>query len=302
MKHVISISLGSSARNHRTETTLLGQPIIIERIGVDGDHKAAHELYLEYDGKVDAFGFGGADLGLTVDGRFFHLHTVRHLVDGVKTPVVDGESVRQAVERHYAQRLLPLLPAHSPKRVMFCVGMARYALVESFHEAGYEAIYGDLAFGLGIPMFVHSIDAVKRLSRTLLPILGRVPLQWLYPMGEDQEKIEPKYEDKYMWAQIIADDFHYIKKHLPDELNGRIIVTNTTTPTDIERLRDRGASYLCTTTPRFEGRTFGTNVMEAAMTAIAGKNRPLTPQEVRHMLTDEQLRPTILDLQRNVEI
>ncbi len=67
MKHVVSISLGSSRRNHRSQTTILGQPILLERIGTDGDQQQARQLFLEMDVKVDAFGVGGADLVITVN-------------------------------------------------------------------------------------------------------------------------------------------------------------------------------------------------------------------------------------------
>ena len=43
MKHIVSISLGSSSRDKRVETEILGQPIVIERIGTDGDQKKARE-------------------------------------------------------------------------------------------------------------------------------------------------------------------------------------------------------------------------------------------------------------------
>ena len=56
MKHVVSISLGSSRRDKRVETEILGERVLIERIGTDGDQKKAREKYLELDGKVDCFG------------------------------------------------------------------------------------------------------------------------------------------------------------------------------------------------------------------------------------------------------
>ena len=90
MKHVVSISLGSSRRDKRVETTLRGEPIVLERIGANGDQRRMRQLFLEYDGQVDAFGFGGADLGLEVNSRYFPLHSVRSIVAGVRTPVVDG--------------------------------------------------------------------------------------------------------------------------------------------------------------------------------------------------------------------
>lgn len=298
MKHVVSISLGSSRRNHRSQTTILGQPILLERIGTDGDQQQARQLFLEMDGKVDAFGVGGADLGITVDEHYYPLYSVHKLVQGLKTPAVDGGVVRRVVERQLVQRLEPALPQPiEPKRVLIGTSVGRYDLALSFHKAGYAAIYGDLGFGLGIPIAIHSLPALHRLASILLPIMGRLPFAWLYPTGEAQEQITPKFGAWYQWASVIADDFLYIRKHLPDRLDGKIIVTNTTTADDVELLRARGVRYLCTTTPRLEGRTFGTNVMEAALTAIAGKNRPLTPTELQSMLSDADLTPAILPLQ-----
>ncbi len=295
MKRAVSISLGSSKRDKRIETTIGGEPIILERIGTNGDQKKMRHLFLEYDGKVDAFGFGGADLGLEVNGRYFPLHSVQNIIAGVQTPVVDGGGIRAVVERQMAQRLQGRLPAH-PKRVLFCVAVARYALVRSFLNAGYQVLFGDLAFGLGIPIFLHSLSTLHLLSRILLPLMARLPFDWVYPTGEDQNRIVPKYRAQYQWASIIADDFHYIKQHLPQRLDGKTIVTNTTTPEDVTLLQGRGLAHLVTVTPRLDGRSFGTNVMEAALTALAGKGRPLTKAELTEMLDEESLTPDVLSL------
>ena len=71
MKRAVSISIGSSKRNKAVEVTLLGEKVSIERIGTDGDMEAAALKYKELDGKVDAFGVGGADLGALVDGKWY---------------------------------------------------------------------------------------------------------------------------------------------------------------------------------------------------------------------------------------
>ena len=44
MKKVLSISLGSSDRNHKVIIKLDQQKILVERIGTDGDLKKAREL------------------------------------------------------------------------------------------------------------------------------------------------------------------------------------------------------------------------------------------------------------------
>ncbi len=295
MKRVISISLGSSRRNKRVETTLRNEQIVLERIGADGDQKRMRELFLECDGQVDAFGFGGADLGLEVNNRYFPLHSVGSIVEGVQTPVVDGGGIRAVVERQTAQRLQNILPPH-PKRVLFCVAVGRYAMVRSFLDLGYEPVFGDLAFGLGIPVFLRSLSTLHLLARVLLPIMARLPFSWIYPTGDQQDQIVPKYGAQYEWASVIADDFHYIKQHLPARLEGKTIVTNTTTDEDVALLRERGLSHLATVTPRLDGRSFGTNVMEAALTALAGEGRPLSASELQGMLDEDDMTPNLLSL------
>ena len=298
MKRVVSISLGSSRRNAAIETVLLGERVRLERIGVDGDLAAARRHYLALDGQVDAFGVGGADLAITVAGRTYPIHSVTRLVAGLKTPAVDGGGLRRVMERRLPAQLDHLLPTPiTDRRVFICTAVARYDLAEGFEEAGYAGLYGDLGFGLGLPIPIHSLRTVARLARLLLPIMTRLPFHWLYPTGNQQEMIRPRFTAWYAWAGVIADDFHYLKKHLPDRLDGKTVVTNTTTPDDIALLRSRGVRYLCTTTPRLDGRTYGTNVIEAAFTAIAGKGRSLTDAELAALVNQSNLQPEVLALQ-----
>ena len=174
------------------------------------------------------------------------------------------------------------------------MAVGRYAMVRGFLDLGYEPLFGDLAFGLGIPVFLRSLSALHLLARLLLPVMARLPFEWIYPTGEKQNRIIPKYGPQYQWASIIADDFHYIKQHLPARLAGKTIVTNTTTGDDVALLKERGLSHLATVTPRLDGRSFGTNVMEAALTALAAKERPLSTAELKEMLDEEEMTPNLL--------
>jgi hypothetical protein len=163
----------------------------------------------------------------------------------------------------------------------------------SFTQAGYECFFGDLMFALGLPVPLHSVAALKRLAAVLIPIVGRLPFKWVYPLGEKQEKRLPKYIKYYHWATILAGDCHYIKRHMPDRLDGKIIATNTTTPEDVELFRQVGIKYLVTSTPVLEGRSFGTNMMEAALIAASGKGRKLTHEELKEFLDQLGLQPQL---------
>jgi hypothetical protein len=295
MKRAVSISLGSCTRDKKVTCTLLGEEVTIERIGTDGDEEKATQMYNEMDGEVDALGVGGIDLGLTVADRYYPLYDAQKLVAGVRqTPVVDGGGLKLTLERGIAQFIEREIGDEiQPKRVLITAGVDRYGSAVSFDEAGYEIIFGDLGFALGIPIPIRTLRGLRTLACILMPIVGRLPLAFLYPTGEKQEEIVPKFGKWYDWATVVSGDCLYIKRHMPDRLDGKVIVTNTTTPADVAVFRQRGARYLVTSTPRLDGRSFGTNMMEAALVAVAGKGRPLTTDELQEMLERLDLKPTI---------
>ena len=298
MKRAVSISLGSSKRDSAVELELLGERVSIERIGTDGDMERAARLYGELDGKVDAFGVGGTDLGLTVGNKYYKLHSVASLVRHVKqTPVVDGSGLKNTLER----RVAPFMDTHigqalQPRRVLMTSGADRWGMSMSFMENGYEGVFGDLMFGLGLPLPLRSATAIKRVAALILPVVSRLPFEWLYPTGEKQEHNTPKFGQWYDWATVIAGDCHFIKRFMPARLDGKIICTNTTTPADVAAFRAAGARYLVTTTPRLEGRSFGTNMMEAMLVAISEKGRPLTDAELNQWIDRLGFQPSVESL------
>ena len=295
MKRVVSVSLGSSSRDHKATMQLLGQEVTVERIGTDGDIEKAIQLYNELDGQVDALGVGGIDLTVHVENRHYPLRGALKLVAGVKqTPVVDGDGLKFTMERRVMQYVEAEIGQEIwPKRAMMCSAASRYAMALSFHEAGYDTVYCDLMFALGIPIPVKGLRNLRILAAILMPIVGFLPLSFLYPTGEKQDINVPKYEKYYQWASVIGGDFLYIKRHIPLQMDGKVIVTNTTTQDDVKMLTERGVKYLVTTTPRLEGRSFGTNVMEGALVAVAGKGRKLTTSELEELIEELGLRPTI---------
>jgi hypothetical protein len=298
MKRAVSISLGSSKRNKAVEINLLGETVRIERIGTDGDERKARQMYAELDGKVDALGVGGIDLGVHTPWKFYPLYGALKLVQDVKrTPYVDGGGLKETLERRVMQVVERQIGAEiQPKTAFLVAGITRYGMTESFIEAGYECVFGDLMFGLDIPLPIRGLRNVHLLARLLMPIVGRMPLSMLYPTGEKQEQVVPKYESYYHGNAVTAGDFLYVKQHMPEDMRGKVIVTNTTTEADLAFLKGRGIKYLVTTTPLLDGRTFGANMMEAALVAAAGKGRTLTAAELNELIDRLGFEPTIQKL------
>ena len=300
MKRAVSISIGSSKRDKAVQVTLLGQKVSIERIGTDGDMEAAALKYKELDGKVDAFGVGGADLGALVDGKFYPFHSVKPMVRFVeKTPLVDGGGLKNTLENKAPAFLDAKIGKYIEQRgrkVFVTLGVDRWGLSKTFVEAGYEVVFGDLMFALGVPIAIKSLGGLRTLAKIMIPIVTRFPFEWLYPTGEKQDERTPKWEQYYRWATVVAGDCLYVKRHMPDDMEGKVVVTNTTTPEDVALFKRCGVKYLVTTTPVLDGRSFGTNMMEAALVAISGKERPLSWDEYSELLEQLKFEPQLQEL------
>ncbi len=297
MKRAVSISLGSSKRDKSVTIRFKGEDILVERIGTDGDIDRAHQMYLDLDGKVDAFGVGGVDLYLRLDEREYPLRAALKLVEGVKTtPLVDGRGLKHTLERRVFELAKnDLGGAPHFKQAFVPVAIDRIGLAQAAAEVSDRIVLGDLMVALGVPIPVYGIPAFKRVARILLPMVSWFPMSMLF-YGSDGAEQEPKYTKYFEESDLLAGDFLFMRKYMPMDISGKTIITNTTTVDNIELLRQRGAKMVITTTPRYEGRSFGTNMLEAALTAFAGKGRPLTDAELNTLIDELKLKPTVLKM------
>jgi hypothetical protein len=299
VKRVLSVSLGSSKRNKSDEVEILGEKFSIGRVGVDGDLKAFSKLFRDLDGKVDALGIGGADLYLWIRDRKYTFRQIKELVSGAKTtPVVDGSGLKNTLESKLIHTL------HQTGEVDFsnlnCLLMSavdRFGMALALSEVARNVVYGDLMFGIGLPIPLRSYRAVEVLGKLTLPIITQLPFKWFYPTGEKQEQRTPKYETHFFEADVICGDWHFIRRYSPDRLDGKIVITNTLIKAYIEMLKNAGVRQAYTSTPNIGGESFGTNVMEGVLVALLGK-RPgeLSPSDYDEVLQRLSWKPNAIPL------
>lgn len=300
MKRVVSVSLGSSARDKRVETEILGERVIIERVGTDGDMERFRALVEDLDGQVDAIGMGGIDLDLRAGERRYRIRDAARLIQGVRrTPVVDGGGIKASWEKYLILEYLPREAGISfaGRRVLLVSSVDRYGMAEAFVQAGAITLFGDFYFALGLPIPLRSLTTVRWLAACLLPIITQLPFTLLYPTGAKQEQTTPRYPHLFRWAEVIAGDFHYIRRYMPDDLRGKVVFTQTITPDDRDALRRRGVRTLITAAPEMEGRSFATNVLEALVVALSGRRSDeLSPDEVVEWMLRAGFRPRVEEL------
>ncbi|MBN2549076.1 MAG: hypothetical protein JXB15_07965 [Anaerolineales bacterium] len=295
MKRAVSISLGSPSRDKKVVVNFNGVEISVERIGTGGDAARARQLYAELDGQVDALSVGGIDLYVRLEGRDYPIHAALKLVQEVKrTPLVDGRLLKYALEGRLFELAEPILggkPHFDKAFIPF--GTDRIGLISAVSSVSDQVLVGDLMFMFGLPLPIRGLGQFKRVAKVLLPLAGYLPINVLFPPGAKEEAIHPKYLRYWEEADLIAGDMHYIRKYSSPNLQGKTVVTNTTTPENIAMLKERGVRQVLTTTPIYDGRSFGVNMMEGVLVAYAGKGRALSIEELNGLIDKLELRPTL---------
>ncbi|AEG59197.1 hypothetical protein [Desulforamulus ruminis] len=306
MKRVVSVSLGSSKRDHSVQVEILGERFEISRLGTDGDINKAVKILQELDGTIDAIGLGGIDIYLYAGRQRYVIQDGLRLMKAVqKTPVVDGSGLKNTLERQTIHYLAQQGMLKNGCKVLMASAMDRFGMAEALERLGCQLILGDLMFSLGVRIPIYSLERLQSIAAKLMPLVSRLPFHMFYPTGVQQE--EPlskgdKYAGYYLGAEVVAGDYHLIRKYLPEKLAGQMIITNTTTAADVELLKERGAGSLVTTTPEFQGRTFGTNVMEAVFLALLEKNwSEVTAEEYDRMLQKLNWCPRVVRFQQETQ-
>jgi hypothetical protein len=292
---VVSVSLGSSRRDHRVEVEAGGCAFSLARVGTDGDLDRAEERIRALDGTVDAIGLGGIDIYLEAAGVRYEVRDGVRLRDSAHTtPVVDGSGVKATLERQAVEELAAEGVVGRGTPVLLVSALDRFGMAEAFAAAGCALRCGDLMFTAGIPYPIESLEELAELARKVLPQVSRLPFGMLYPTGEAQDRPpDARFADAYRRAEVIAGDFHFIRRHLPERLDGKTVVTNTTTAEDVADLARRGVRRLVTTTPDMGGRSFGTNVIEGMAVAYLGvRPEEIGPEDMRRALASLGVRPS----------
>lgn len=298
MRKAVSISLGSSERDKEVTVNFNGVEVNIHRMGTDGDVEKARRLFAELDGKVDCLSVGGVDLYLPLGDREYPLYAALDLVKSVKhTPVVDGRGLKHTLERRVFELVKPQLP-NIPhfKQAFVPVVVDRLGMGEAAAEVSDRIVIGDLMVALGIPIPLYGLDSYYRVAKWMLPIVSHFPMSMLFYGSNKHEEYKPKYVKFWQESDLLAGDFLFMRKYIPNDLSGKWVLTNTTTEKNVELLKERGVDTVITTTPRYEGRSFGTNMMEAALTAYAGLGRVLTHAELNKLIDELHLQPSVQKL------
>jgi hypothetical protein len=282
LKWVLSVSLGDPSRDHRVETEMLGERVVVERRGTGGDLRAAVRLIRAHDGAVSAFGLGGVNLHYIVGDRKYRMPDGWRLREAAEiSPVADGAMVK----RHIEPRIIDALAENGVQlrgsRAAISSALDRWHLATALESAGCRVLVCDAASALRLPVVFDGTSTFARAARAAMPWLRFLPVRLIYP-GRTARATGPRPAPwparrigaagrAFAGADIIAGDTHLMWSALPADLAGKVVIVSTATESEIRELKARGAALVAGTCPSLGGRSFGANVTEALIAAFDGR-------------------------------
>jgi hypothetical protein len=271
-KKIVSVSLGPSSRDYEFTTQMFGEEIHVRRLGTDGDVRRACQLVAQFDGQVDAIGLGGMNIYFRVGQRTYVHQQIQQVAKAARvTPVVDGVHLKSTLERWAIRQVAQQQPGiFNHQRVFVVSGIDRYPMAQVLGSYTHQILCGDPIFHLSLPFALRSSGQLERYADLVLPALCRAPYGKLYPVGQEQDSSRPRGTQHFDQAHVIAGDFAYIRRFAPDNLRGKVVITNSLSAGEVEDLRGRGVESLITITPPLDDEHpfVGTNVIEAIFTGF----------------------------------
>jgi predicted amino acid dehydrogenase len=306
-KEIVSVSLGPSSRNYEFTTEILNEPIHVRRFGADGDVGRAAELVAQFDGGVDAIGLGGMNVYFKVGHRTYIHQQIQQVASAARiTPVIDGVHLKNTLERWAIGEVAQEHPGlFGHKRIFVVSGIDRYAMAEVLSGYSHQILFGDPIFHLNLPFALRSFKQLELYADMVLPALCRAPYGRLCPVGGEQDLRSPRGIRYFDWADIIVGDFVYIRRFAPENLSGKVVITNALSAADVRDLRDRGVESLITITPPLsDQRPFvGTNVIEAILVSLV--ERPaaeITDDDYLNLVAQSPLTPRVTALNESQDV
>lgn len=304
MKQVVSISLGSSAKDYEFETEFLGQNFTVTRIGTDGDLEKAAELLLHWDKIADAIGIGNIKFPYGIGPRYLtkkQHHNLKALAAQIQTPVTMGNTLRD-VSFEWALRFIEYKfgSYFNNARVLFLSGMSSYRIAKVISEFTDNLTFADPVLENSIPKFLNSLDHLESYAQSAHEVFQWVPSKRLadsvVPVKTWNDYILRKAAQKANIIVVPAFGFEdYLKDFTLEELGGKTIITSTADDEQVAFLKERGVDVIIDTTPKILQRVVAPNVLEALILAALGrKNDAVHADDLLEIISAQKMDPRVV--------
>ncbi|MBP6484087.1 MAG: dehydrogenase [Rhodoferax sp.] len=296
MKHVVSISLGSSTQDFDFVTHFLGEQLHVRRIGSNGSVSAAVKLIREWEKKAAAIGLGVLKDHYKVGSRrFIDKDSAKLKAVAKHVPVTTGGRLGDIFQEwavRHAQTHMGSFFNNS--RVLFFSGMADYKLASCLAEYTSNLQFADPLLQLGVPKLLGSLEALNLYSRG-----AHYVKDWTLPQamssGPVKEWTRFVLRKAMQKASVIVAPVHELDDFGLEELAGKTVISATVNDERIALMRDKGVVTIIDGSPVMHGHVLGANLLDAMIMAATGKHsRDILEDDYLEIITGLGSEPRII--------
>ncbi len=273
---ILEVDFSSESRQPEYSFEYGGVDVRVEVRYGGRDIELTRRIIASAKGKYDAVAISGFSLTYTVGDKYHRHKKLRSLLaeeESDPTVVCDGIRAKDTIERWVMRRIAEQLEGEiAHRRILVLSAMDRWGVSEVSSSLKSTIVYGDLMYNLrfGIPLL--SLEQVKAMSRPILSVVTRAPLDWYFPGARRHGRRLPRWRHAFYWAEVIVGGITYLKRYAPAQLEGKTVIADVHSDDEVEWLRARGVGTIASLTPVISGQRIGASVMEAVLTlATRGK-------------------------------
>jgi len=297
MKKIISVSLGRSEHDYAFRTGFLDTEFEIERVGVDGDPKAAWEQLQRLQTRCDAIGIGMVQDHNWVGEYLFENAETKRLMQVVsRVPVTTGAQLRsilQSAAVRYVQK--ELVNYFNNNKVLFLSGMANYQLASVMSEWTRNLKFADPIIQAGVPKLLTSLNALEIWARgkhsfnnlTMESVRASIPM----PSQVQRLAVRRAMKDAHVIVGTTSDILKYGDLSC---LEGKTLVTSKVDHVDIESLKEARVNLAIDITPHIFENVVGLNVLEAMILARSEVDEELSLVDIHEIVREMGYKPRML--------
>ena len=307
MKHVTSISLGSSQQDFAFGATFLGQRMQVRRQGSDGSLAQALKLVRaaaagqpgkpgEPGKRADALGLGlvlgshrlGAQQALAQDAARLRSAAVRV---PVTTGARLGEIFQEWALRHTQARLGHCF---DNAKVLFFSGLAQQRLAMALGEYSQNLLFADPLLQLGLPKLLTSLDALGLYASGAHQVAGWVPPR-LIPGALMRQWTHFVLRRALHKATVVVAPAHELDDFGLEELAGKTLITSTVNAQRLAAFKDKGVHLVVDAAPLLNGHALAPDLLDAMILAATGKAEDeLADDDYLAIITAQGLQPQLI--------
>ncbi len=298
MKRVVSVSLGSSAKDHEFETEFLGHSFHVKRLGADGDEGKAWELLRRQQAEADAIGLGMVRDHYEVGARrYVHKDTERLLNVVTRCPATTGARLRRMLQVRAVRQVQRELGHYfNNNLVLFLSGMANYDMALAMSDYTKNLTFGDAVLGTGAPKLLKSLRSLEVFARTARMATRVLPDRFTGRLSQLTKMKKGVIGKAFASSHVIVGTYADIEAcGTPGNLKGKTLITSAIDDERLAFFKDCEVNLVVDVSPMPFDRTIGMNAVQAMiLAALDISSEELTEHDLEEIVEELEFEPRLL--------